>query len=323
MADKIRQSAAGSPVMPTTGRLGSVGQSEGRRLNLRRLDTPDLTAVMTDFNRTVPIVGDWYSDEIHMIDMSLSGRLSGTRGYFADAFSDYQRLGDFCFAPAGYRFHCEGMAGHQQSITLFLLARPLFDDEPEFGQNLAPVLRQCMNLQSKVLRDLILRIACELGQPGFASNLIVEGLGLTLLVEAARLLRTLNADSAHKGGLSAWRVKIIKDRVRSGAQHPTLNELAGLCGLSRRHLVRAFRQETGESIGAFVQSSMMERARTLLRESHQPVKAVATNSGFSNPAAFSAAFRRASGQTPRSFRAACQGIGQPREAHTNSLLSRR
>jgi AraC family transcriptional regulator len=318
MADKITQSS--SLVMPNTGRLGSVGQTSppGRRFNIRRLDTPTLTAVVADFERNVPIVGDWYSDEIHMIDMSLSGRLAGTRGYFADAFSNYQRLGDFCFAPAGYQFHCEGVPGRQQSVTLFLLARPLFDDEPEFGQSLAPVLRQCMNLQSQILRELISRIACELRQPGFASKLIVEGLGLTLLVEAARLLRTLNAGSAHKGGLSAWRVKIIEDRVRSGVQQPTLAELAGLCGLSRRHLVRAFRQETGQSIGAFVQNSMMERARTLLRESRQPIKTVAANSGFTNPAAFSVAFRRASGQTPRSFRAAYKATTQPGEARTNS-----
>ena len=319
MNDKITPSpAGGSGAMPGTRRSGFVGQDFplGRWFKVRRVDTSTLTAVVADFDRDFPVVGDWYSDEIHLIDMSLSGRLRGTRGYFADSFCDYQRVGEVCFAPAGYRFHCEGVAGRQESVTLFLRARALFDDEPEFGQSLAPVLRHCLHLQSKILRNLMSRIADELSQPGFASELIVEGLALTSLVEAARLLRTLKADSAHKGGLCAWRMKVIKERALSGDQQPTLNELAGLCGLSRRHLVRAFREETGQTIGEFVQNLMMERARTLLRESRQSIKAVAANSGFTNAAAFAAAFRRVIGQSPRSFRAAYRAAPYVNETHT-------
>jgi AraC family transcriptional regulator len=302
----VNISSSGSSALAQADLSGFVSEHfpPGRWLNVRRVDTSALTAMMADVDGDFPIAGDWYSDEVHYFDMSLSARPAGARGCFADSFSDYQRVGKVFFAPAGYRYHGEGGQGRQQRIIIFLRARAPSDDELEFGGNLAPVLRHCMHLQSNVLRELLSRIGREICQPGFASELLLEGLGITLLAETARLLRTLRTDSVRKGGLSAWRMKIIEDRVRCGGPHPTLSELAGLCGLSRRHLVRTFREETGQTIGSFVQHLIMERAKALLSETEQPIKVVAANLGFANPAAFATAFRRASGQRPRDFRAA-------------------
>jgi AraC family transcriptional regulator len=172
-----------------------------------------------------------------------------------------------------------------------------------FGGELASVLRHCLHLQSTALTELMMRIGRETSEPGFASDLMLEGLGLNLFVETARLLRCLRAERAYKGGLCAWRMKVIEDRVRSCAPQATLSELATLCGLSRRHLIRAFREETGQTIGAYVQRLTIERAKRLLHETDQPIKVVAANLGFGSAAAFATAFRRACGQRPREFRA--------------------
>jgi AraC family transcriptional regulator len=73
--------------------------------------------------------------------------------------------------------------------------------------------------------------------------------------------------------------------------------------MSTRHLMRAFRKETGLTLGAYVEQVTIERAKQRLRDTRTPIATIATDSGFATAAGFSAAFRRSVGQTPRSFRA--------------------
>jgi AraC family transcriptional regulator len=86
--------------------------------------------------------------------------------------------------------------------------------------------------------------------------------------------------------------------------------LARLCGLSRRQLVRAFRAETGQTIGGYIQASVIARAKRLLQDTNAPVSEIAAEVGFTNPAAFSTAFRRACGSSPRDYRMATNRSGK-------------
>jgi AraC family transcriptional regulator len=72
--------------------------------------------------------------------------------------------------------------------------------------------------------------------------------------------------------------------------------------MSPRHLIRAFRQQTGQTIGSFVQQITIERARKLLAETDDSIKVVAAKVGFSSAAAFATAFRRSCGVSPLQFR---------------------
>jgi AraC family transcriptional regulator len=271
-------------------------------LDVRRLDAPSLIAMVVRYDRNFTVAGDWYSDDVHYFDMSLTSRPSSSRGCFTDLFGDFEKLGKVFFAPAGYRLRAEGGEGRQQSLYVFLRAHALFLDEERLGGDLDPVLRACLSVRHDAVRDTLARIGREVCEPSFASELMVEGLGLTMLADSARLIRDLRINSAPKGGLPPWRLKLIEERVRSGEQLPSLAELAGLCGLSRRQLMRAFREETGQTIGAFIQTMTVEHAKTLLSETDAPVGVIAGRLGFATAAAFSAAFRRATGQPPRSFR---------------------
>jgi AraC family transcriptional regulator len=263
---------------------------------------------MVDFERDFPIAGYWRSDDVHFFDMALSGRPPASRGFFADVSDEPRTYGKIFVVPAGYGLHGEGPVCRQRSLYLFLRPNRLFPDEQQLGEGLAPVLRECLNLRSDAVHDTLKRIAREVYEPGFASELLVEGLGLTALAETARALRSSRDHGARRGGLPPWRRKLIEDRVRCGESPPTITELAELCGLSRRQLMRAFREETGRTVGAFVQELTLERAKVLLRDTERPIGVVAVDVGFANPAAFATAFRRATGQTPRSFRAA-RGAG--------------
>lgn len=273
----------------------------GHVLNQQRASTASLMALRVDYDRDYPVAGDWYSDDIHFFDMTLSRRPPGSRGYFGGT-PPYRSPGKIFFLPAGHHFHGEGGPGRQQSLSLFLKAPAVCGDALDLGEISAPVLANCFRLESGGVQAVLTRILREVAQPGFASELLLEGLSLTLLAETARLLRRLRERHFRKGGLSPRRLKIIEERVRNGGRAISIAELAALCQLSRRHLIRAFRAETGETIGGFVQRLTTERARSLLRESEKPVAAIAAELGFTTAAAFSAAFHRATGQSPRDFR---------------------
>lgn len=82
---------------------------------------------------------------------------------------------------------------------------------------------------------------------------------------------------------------------------PTLSEIASQCGMSGRTLQRRL-SDRGYSFQAVVDESRRELAERLLRETSYPLAEVSFLTGFSEQSAFSRAFKRWAGQTPRSFR---------------------
>ena len=309
------QPAAPAPPTPkgfvgAPGTIGAIGDFRlpARHFSLQRIDAPSCTAAVVELERDFAVSGAWYAEDVHYFDMSFIPRPSASRGCFEGVFSERMSYGPVFIAPAGYRLRGEGPPGcRQHGLNVFLKSQPLFPDEADLAEGLAPLLRDCLRFGDAEVRHTLKRIAAEVVRPGFASALLVEGLGLTLAAEAARALRQRMDLSGRKGGLPRWRMKLIEDRVRQGGDlgegAPSLAELALLCGLSRRQLTRAFHQETGRSIGGYIQAHIVERAKQLLGDADLPIAEVGTRLGFASPAAFAAAFRRATGQSPRSFRA--------------------
>ncbi len=283
----------------------------GHVLDEKRASTASLMAMRVDYDRDFAVSGHWYSKDIHFFDMTLGRRPAGSRGCFGETPANYRNLGKVFFMPAGHHFHGEGGPGRQQSLALFLKAGIADEDALDFGENLNPVMESCLRLESGGVQAVLHRMLREVAQPALASALLLEGLSLTLLVETARLLHCLRDMKFRKGGLSPRRLKLIEERVRGGGRPTSIAELAALCQLSRRQLIRAFRAETGETIGSFVQRLSTERAKSLLAETKRPVSIIATGLGFATAAAFSAAFRRATGQSPRDFRSSQRSAMQP------------
>jgi AraC family transcriptional regulator len=90
--------------------------------------------------------------------------------------------------------------------------------------------------------------------------------------------------------------------LEAHAEQPvTLEALAGLANLSVFHFARRFKLTTGHSPYQYVLGWKMRRAQLLLRAGHLPVANISDALGFASPAHFSAAFKRAVGQSPREF----------------------
>lgn len=82
-----------------------------------------------------------------------------------------------------------------------------------------------------------------------------------------------------------------------------LEELAEVAGLSRAHLIRAFRKEFHITPHAFLTDVRVRQARMLLRLG-RPIAEVAFDCGFADQAHFSRHFKSRIGVTPGQFRVA-------------------
>ena len=83
----------------------------------------------------------------------------------------------------------------------------------------------------------------------------------------------------------------------------TVAEAAKASGVHRRVLERAMRQTLGRSPHRELQRLRLERARELLQLSEVKVESIATRCGFRDLPYFQRVFKKATGMTPRRFRA--------------------
>jgi AraC-like DNA-binding protein len=82
-----------------------------------------------------------------------------------------------------------------------------------------------------------------------------------------------------------------------------VQDIAMAAELSHNHLIRLFREATGQTVAGYIQHRRVVRARHLLRHSTMPIKAVATEVGVPDLHQFNKLIRRYLGESPRQVRA--------------------
>ena len=96
------------------------------------------------------------------------------------------------------------------------------------------------------------------------------------------------------------RIRIqVSQRLSNGV--PRISDIARSLGMSGRTLQRRL-SEQGYSFQTLVDESRRQLAERLLQQTQYPLAEIAFLTGFSEQSAFTRAFRRWAGQTPRSFR---------------------
>lgn len=238
----------------------------------------------------------------HHLELALLPRSDTAKACFPDHWGPhrFEPIGELFLMPARQTIHARSDCRHQQSIvcsfTPDAVSAWLECDLKWTDQR----LQGSLNIVNPNVRHLLFRIGEEIRVPGFASETLVELMATQLAVELSRHLMGID-ESAPTGGLSAWRLRLIDERLSEDGAPPALTELADLCHLSVRQLTRAFRASRGRSIGSHVAEHRMNRAKRLLA-SGMPVKSVAYMSGFTAPSNFAAAFLRENGETPGQYR---------------------
>lgn len=82
----------------------------------------------------------------------------------------------------------------------------------------------------------------------------------------------------------------------------TLEELAGLCGVSMQHFCRVFRQKCGMRPMEYLALRRVAEAKRLLSSTDVPVTEIAAMVGYSTPTYFGTVFRRYEGVSPSVWR---------------------
>ncbi len=139
--------------------------------------------------------------------------------------------------------------------------------------------------------------------PTAASQKLVELIARQLGIEVGRYFEGRN-EYIFKGGLAAWRLRLIDERVQQVGKAPSIAELAALCNISPRQLQRGFRVSRGCTIGRHIEHCRIENAKRLLQRG-ETIGTVAAALGYASQSSFTYAFRRATGGTPAQF---CQLI---------------
>lgn len=190
-----------------------------------------------------------------------------------------------------------GSAGWQRGLRLYCnKSRPfgsmdVVHDSPS----------RLLSIDSPDVRRTLLQLSREVVSPGFASDIMFYGLCMTTMAQLARFGSTAVRHS-RAGGLSQWRMRLLDERLNESGPPPTVKELASLCGLSERHLVRAFKQETGKTLGSHVSIHAIQRASRRLAYGNWSIAQIAYEAGFQSTSSFTAAFRRRMAATPAAYR---------------------
>lgn len=110
----------------------------------------------------------------------------------------------------------------------------------------------------------------------------------------------------HCMGETPARIARVKRYVQTHyAQSISLDRLAREVNLAPTYLCLLFREETGQTLNAYITAVRMERARALLADMDLKLYDVSLAVGYPNPSYFTRQFRKHTGMTPTEYRNRC------------------
>jgi AraC family transcriptional regulator len=155
----------------------------------------------------------------------------------------------------------------------------------------------------------------EIRAPGFASTAMVESISEVLRIKLSRLLKAPDDDASESVALGRLDIALIHDYIEAqSGRSPSVTELAKLFSISRRSLLRRFKDATEMTVVNYITRVQLTKAKRLLATSDQLIKQIAHETGFKSPSNFALAFERNVGMTPTAFRSAAVGSSRPRRS---------
>jgi AraC family transcriptional regulator len=143
----------------------------------------------------------------------------------------------------------------------------------------------------------------ELRGEGLGERLYVDSIRTQLAIHLLRNYANVEFRRPSMGSLGPrLRRMMIEFIDQNLAENITLDDLAGLAGLSSYHFSRKFKADLGVAPHSYVLSRRIERAKQLLKKGHLPLKLVAAECGFTDQSHLNRAFRKFLGVTPKDFR---------------------
>jgi AraC family transcriptional regulator len=169
--------------------------------------------------------------------------------------------------------------------------------------NVPAALAARLFFDNATLSETALKLARLIENAVCDSSPYLEALGIVLTHELVRWSAAPPSERRARGGLAAWQQRMVTAYIEEHLAEPiSLTTLARLVGQSRYHFCRAFRQSFGTPPHRYHGFRRIERAKALLGESASSVTEIGSAVGFCETSSFTAAFRRATEQTPTAYR---------------------
>ncbi len=169
-------------------------------------------------------------------------------------------------------------------------------------------LEDVLRTDDPMITATVAAVADEARSQALGGPLYVESLARGLIVHLLRRYASIErTDRVSGGGLSPRQRRAIVDYIEANlGEALTLDGMAAELGLGACGFAKAFRRSFGVPPYAYVILRRIERARRMLVETVEPIKAIATACGFADQAHLTRLLSRKFGVTPAALRRSVQ-----------------
>jgi AraC-like DNA-binding protein len=190
---------------------------------------------------------------------------------------------------------------------------------------LPPIVHIRNHSDKAAMRWALERMMQELQEPRPGGFLVAQHLAHMMLVQALRL-HLADGSKAGVGWLFALADKQMSAAIQSMHDRPahrwTLQELAARAGMSRSSFALKFKETVGASPMEYLTQWRMLLAGDRLTNSRDPISAISLSLGYESESAFSTAFKRVMGCSPRQYARASKGEVETARANRLELIAR-
>lgn len=198
--------------------------------------------------------------------------------------------------PARYHLFMVGMDFFAQGCTDIDLRRTLISGGVCFNHLIRGNER---------LRGILLRVCKEMREEKPFYRQAVQG----LMAEFFALLLRGEVNYGKRGGWEDEKIRCTRVVIpalmrmqREYARNISVEELAGLCGVSKFHFCRIFRQATGMTAVQYLTNCRLNMADILLKDTDKKIAEIAWECGFEDESYFGRCYKKCRGRTPRAVR---------------------
>jgi len=264
-------------------------------------DLPGIEVQVNDY-QWPPRYEGIVAEEGHVVSLSVSPLPKHSRGCFGLAGGENVELGPVVFLPSNISLRAWNDGGPQRIVRAHFSESKFEQLTGRSGCWSAEQLARITQQGNGSLQAALRRMAGEVLNPGLASRTLLAALAELIAVDILRSMEP-GPESVALGGLTPRQIRQLEERiVDPSGKPPCVSELAGVVGISSRHLLRGFRVAFGCTLRERLHQARQARAEELLARSDMRLKQVAAVLGYSSPSSFSTAFLQMTGETPAAFR---------------------
>jgi AraC family transcriptional regulator len=224
-------------------------------------------------------------------------------------FDDFKPARSCRFRPAGVPYEWRELSGHSAMLNFSFSEdrlRQALDSDVVWN---AEQLERGFDLGGTKVAPLLNMMLSEITCPDLGSRALSDALATVIIVELTRHLRAECPERVESGKLAPVQLSRIRERAAADIPAPSVGELARLCGMGERNLLRLFKATTGTTVSAYLKQIQVNRARNYLSTTDLPIKEIAFRLGFNHISNFVAAFHRSTQETPGTYRRRVGNVG--------------